>query len=324
MISILLFLAIIPVVIICTYIYKKDKNKEPWSLLIKLFVLGIASCFLVLLLSELLFKIFPFMEKESDFMTFFELMAYAFIGVAFIEELCKFLMAYIGAYSNKAYDEVYDGIVYAVYVSLGFACFENLLYVFSNQSIAVGIARGLLAVPGHACDAVFMGYYLSLAKVYGSQGKKNLERRNLILSVLVPTILHGIYDFCLFTNIEIFLLVFFAFVITIYILSIKNIKYLAAQCKNTPTVQQPMYQQASYQNQQMYNNMNYQQPVYNNMMGYQQPSYGGNVGNATGYQQPMYNNQNNYYQQVPTIKYCSKCGAVVNGDFCMNCGTRQN
>ena len=324
MTSILLFLAIIPVVIICTYIYKKDKNKEPWSLLIKLFVLGIASCFLVLLLSELLFKIFPFMEKESDFMTFFELMAYAFIGVAFIEELCKFLMTYIGAYSNKAYDEVYDGIVYAVYVSLGFACFENLLYVFSNQSIAVGIARGLLAVPGHACDAVFMGYYLSLAKVYGSQGKKNLERRNLILSVLVPTILHGIYDFCLFTNIEIFLLVFFGFVITIYILSIKKIKYLAAQCKNTPTVQQPMYQQASYQNQQMYNNMNYQQPVYNNMMGYQQSSYSGTVGNATGYQQPMYNNQNNYYQQVPTIKYCSKCGAVVNGNFCMNCGTRQN
>ena len=156
MASILLFLAVIPVIVICTYIYLKDRNKEPWSLLIKLFVLGISSCFLVLMISGVLFEIFPFMNKDTAYMTFFEVMAYAFIGVAFIEELCKWLMVYIGSYTNKAYDELYDGIVYSVYVSLGFAFLENLLYVFKNQSIVVGISRGLLAVPGHACDAVFM------------------------------------------------------------------------------------------------------------------------------------------------------------------------
>ena len=295
MASILLFLAVIPVIVICTYIYLKDRNKEPWSLLIKLFVLGISSCFLVLMISGVLFEIFPFMNKDTAYMTFFEVMAYAFIGVAFIEELCKWLMVYIGSYTNKAYDELYDGIVYSVYVSLGFAFLENLLYVFKNQSIVVGISRGLLAVPGHACDAVFMGYYLSLAKVYASQGNKALEKKNLVLSVLVPTILHGIYDFCLFANIGILLIVFLAFVILLYIFSIKKIKLLAAQCKQTPQRAQ-QYQQP--------------QPQY-------RPPY------ATT---PAQNQQAGYVNYQPQIvnKYCPNCGTPTNGQFCPNCGYRQN
>lgn len=241
MLTILLFLAVIPVVIICTYIYMKDKNKEPGHLLVKLFGLGIASCFLVLIVSSIVFKILPFMQNEVEQMSFFEVMAYAFIGVGLIEESCKWFMTYKGAYSNKEYDEVYDGIVYAVYVSLGFAFFENLLYVLGNQSISIGISRGLLAVPGHACDAVFMGYYLSLAKVYSYKGNKEQERKNLVLSILVPTILHGIYDFCLFSQMDLFLLTFFVFVITLYILSIKKIKQLSSQSqpKQVP-IEQPV------------------------------------------------------------------------------------
>mgnify|MGYP002514454572 CR=1 FL=1 len=69
-------------------------------------------------------------------------------------------------------------IVYSVFVSLGFACFENILYVFANQSIAVGISRGILSVPGHACDAVFMGYYLSMAKFYNTLGYHKMENIN--------------------------------------------------------------------------------------------------------------------------------------------------
>ena len=117
--SILFILAVIPVIVICTYIYRKDKNKEPGPLLIKLFILGILSSFLVLLISEILFKIFPFMDKDTSYMTFFEILLFSFVGVALVEEFCKWLMCYTGAYHNKAYDELYDGIVYAVFVSLG-------------------------------------------------------------------------------------------------------------------------------------------------------------------------------------------------------------
>lgn len=312
--SILLFLAVIPVVVICTYIYNKDKNKEPWGLLIKLFVLGIASCFLVLAVSEVVFKVIPFLGKELEYMSFFEIMAYAFIGVALIEELCKWIMVYFGSYHHKAYDEVYDGIVYCVYVSLGFAFFENLLYVFGEQSIVVGISRGLLAVPGHACDAVFMGYYLSLAKVYASQGKKDLERKNLVLSIIVPTILHGIYDFCLMSGIEVLILVFFVFVIVMYITAIKKIKLLASQCK----------QYHQYQNPYAYNNIQSAHTQTQSIPGYvnqnitqQAPGYV----NQNYTQQPSnYTNQNNNL----TNKYCSNCGTPVHGQFCGKCGARQN
>lgn len=312
----LLFLAVIPVIVILTYIYRKDKNKEPGGLLVLLFIMGIVSCFMVLAVSGVLTKIFPFMDKGTEYMTFFEVMAYAFIGVALVEEFCKFFMAYLCSYKNKAYDEVYDGIVYTVYVALGFAFFENLLYVFSNQSIGVGIARGLLAVPGHACDAVFMGYYLSVAKVYSYQGRKDLERKNLFLSVLVPTILHGIYDFCLFTGIGIFLILFLVFVVFMYIASFKKIKQLSAQTKTQKTqqtqqVQQPQQTQRVQQIQQS-------QQFQGNQS--QQPT--GFVPQAVNNSNYVQNNQSNH--QPVQNKYCSACGSPINGNFCSNCGTRQN
>lgn len=335
--SLLFVLAIIPVVVILTYIYLKDRNKEPWSLLIKLFVLGVASCFLVLFVSELLFKIFPFMSKDTAYMTFFETMAYSFIGVALVEEACKWLMTFIGAYNHKAYDEVYDGIVYSVYVSLGFACLENILYVFMNNSVVVGISRAILAVPGHACDAVFMGYYLSLAKIYSSQGKKSLEKKNLVLSVLVPTILHGIYDFCLFANMDILLLVFFVFVIVIYIFAIKKIKLLSAQCKNTPQPQvqnnqqtqqfaptnymnQPQYAGAGYVNNQQYTNSGYvNQQQYANSGYVNQQNY-----SNSGYIDPQQYNNSGYVGQPVQNNYCAGCGTPMQGNACPNCGARQN
>ncbi len=279
---VLLFLAVIPVVVILTFIYLKDRSKEPVWLLVVLFLLGIGSCFVTLGISEVVHMIFPFMNKGTEYMTFFEIMAYAFIGVALVEEFSKFLMVYVCGYKNKAYDEVYDGIVYAVFVSLGFAFFENLLYVFSNNSVGVGIARGLLAVPGHACDAVFMGYYLSVAKVYSRQGNKSAERKNLIMSVAAPMVLHGIYDFCLFVNMGLFVLIFIAFVVVMYIAAFKKIKQLSHSIPKqpqplqnkgqwkTPQVEQPNV--APMNNMQPMNNMNNMQPM-NSQFGYNQPTF---------------------------------------------------
>lgn len=221
---VLLFLAALPVILISRYVYKKDKNKEPAKLLIKLFFMGIASCFMVFLISDIMQEAIPLFGAETESLSFFELLIYVFVGIALVEEFCKWFMLYTGAYKNKEYEEVYDGLVYAVFVSLGFAFFENILYVLGNDSIATGIFRGVLAVPGHACDAVFMGHFLSMAKMASIRNDKANEKKYLWYSVLVPTALHGIYDFCLFSNIGSLVIGFFVFVIALFIISVKRIK----------------------------------------------------------------------------------------------------
>lgn len=229
--GIMLFLAVLPVVLILLFIYNKDKTKEPLGLLIKLFSLGIASCFFVLAASEVMENFLPFMKGSLEDKSFIEILLYSFIGVALIEEFFKWLMLYFQGYKNKEFDEFYDILVYSVFVSLGFAFFENLLYVFGKESLQVALLRAISAVPSHACDAVFMGYYLNLAKQCAHQGRKDLEKRNIILSIIVPTILHGIYDFCLMSGNILFLFVFIVFVIELYSLSVKKVKELSLNNK---------------------------------------------------------------------------------------------
>jgi len=178
---ILPIIAALPVILICLYVYQKDRNKEPIKLLLKLFSLGIITCFIVVYSSEIIANFIPFFHKKIDNMNLFELVIYSFIGVAFIEEFCKWIMTYLVGYNNKEFDEVYDIIIYSVFVSLGLAFFENLLYVLGEGSIKLGISRALLAVPGHACDAIFMGYYLTIAKEHSYNKRKDLEKKNILL-----------------------------------------------------------------------------------------------------------------------------------------------
>ena len=257
--SILLFLAIIPVVLILLYVYSRDRNKEPTKLLIKLFIFGIISCFLTLAITDVLDKIFPFFAEDEANLNHLEIFLSVFIGVALVEEFSKWVMAYLIGYNSEEFDEVYDSIVYAVFVSLGFAFFENFLYVIGNQSILVGIFRGVLAVPGHACYGLYMGYYLSLAKIYSKRGRPEIERRYLFLSILVPTILHGIYDFCILSKIDALLLVFVVFVGLLYFFSISRLEKHAKD--NT--------------------------------------------------------------KLIIKNKFCGHCGEPVKGQYCSNCGSRQ-
>lgn len=231
MVYVLLALAILPVLVIGTYVNRKDRNKEPTAILVKLFVFGVLSCFVVFYVSYILGNIFPVLSANSTKSTFIELLIYTFIGVALVEEGSKLLMVYSIGYKNKEFDEIYDIIIYAVFVALGFAAFENILYVFGNDTIAgsikTGVLRAVLSVPGHACDGLFMGYYLSLAKISELQNQKEMSKKYLLKSLLIPTILHGTYDFCLLINNVLFLLVFLVFVIWMYINSIKKLKLVA-------------------------------------------------------------------------------------------------
>jgi len=226
-IIILLFVSLLPVILIGLFIYFKDKEKEPKKLLFGLFVSGIGSIILTLILTLIVGIIFPITIEERTNLNLIELIINVFVGVALIEEFSKWIFAYTIGYNHKEYDHIYDMIVYATYVSLGFAALENIIYVLQG-GISVGILRALSAVPGHACYGVFMGYFLSLAKIADKNGNKKLSNKNKILSILVPTILHGIYDYCLFSGVLLFIALFFIFVIALYIFAIKHIKKVSS------------------------------------------------------------------------------------------------
>ena len=229
MIDLLLIVAILPIILLGKYIYNKDKNKEPNSLLIKLFISGIFSCLLTLIVTTIFSILFPFINKDPTTMNFIEFSLYVFIFIALIEECLKWVMTYLIGYKSKEFDEVYDIIVYATFTALGFATFENLLYVFGTGSLGVGIFRGILAIPGHVCDGIAMGYYLSFARYYELAGNKKEARKNKIKSILIPTILHGIYDYCCLTGTTLIMICFLVFIIFLYITSIKKVKILAEE-----------------------------------------------------------------------------------------------
>jgi len=214
--------SILPVVLISMFIYKRDKNKESFRLLFKLFLGGICSCFLCLIATGILNIIIPFFNSDYWTLNSLELVIYVFVGIALVEELSKWIIAYKISYNNIEFDEIYDMILYCILVSLGFACFENLFYVYAS-GIKTGLLRALLSVPGHACNGFFMGYYLGLTKVYSLRNMKELKNKYLTFSILIPVLVHGLYDYCLFNGSILFMMVFYLFVATTFIYVIVKI-----------------------------------------------------------------------------------------------------
>lgn len=222
-ILLLLLISILPVYLIGRYVFRSDRDKEPKKLVFKLFLSGIFSFVLTIVLTLLLSIFFPSLLSDPLAFDLYDLFFHAFFGVALVEELSKWIFVYKVSFNNIEYDQIYDMIVYSVFVALGFACIENIFYVFSN-GFRVGIIRGLLAVPGHACDGVFMGYFLSMAKVSHVKNDFSSMRKNFFLSILVPVLLHGFYDYCLFSQRVIFIGLFFIFIVSLYIVTIGKVK----------------------------------------------------------------------------------------------------
>lgn len=187
----LLLLAVTPIMIVLIYIYFKDKfEKEPIHFLLKNFLLGaIVSVLITLILSGVLNSIYPLTDNQSIYQQFIK----AFFVVALVEEFSKFVIVKYYAQKNKEFNEPFDGIVYAVMVSMGFAALENILYVF-QYGFSTGVTRAFTAVPAHATFGILMGYFMGIAKFSDNKLKYNL------FGLIAATIFHGAYDFFLFIN----------------------------------------------------------------------------------------------------------------------------
>ena len=200
----LLLIAVAPIAIILFYVYYRDKyEKEPISLLIKGLLAGMVITIPIIFAEQMM----SFFSATLFYGQIGNAFANAFLVAALCEEAFKLLAVYLLIWKNPNFNERFDGIVYAVFVSLGFALVENILYVFSN-GMSTGLARAFTAVPAHAMFGIMMGYYLGLSRF-----TKQKRVRYFILAFLIPFFLHGLYDFILMVNITWVLTLFFPFLI---------------------------------------------------------------------------------------------------------------
>ena len=185
---VLLAAAVIPAVVLLVQVYKRDRlEKEPAGLLIKLVVLGALSTALASLTESIGMNLVNDKSLVGAFILYF-------IVVALSEEGFKFLILKIFTWKNPNFNCTFDAVVYAVFVSLGFALWENILYVM-NYGLETALVRAITAVPAHASFGVLMGCFYGMAKRAQNNGNMASASLNLKLAVIMPVIAHGAYDF---------------------------------------------------------------------------------------------------------------------------------
>ena len=225
----LFMIAVAPGIAIGMILYSRDRyDREPLPLLIKIFLLGALSVIPVLAVEKILLRI-------NVFTGILEIAFTAFVVAGFTEEYFKRAVVLYGAYHSKYFNEKLDGIIYCAFSALGFATVENIMYIgfqFTGNYY-VGILRGVLSVPAHVLFAITMGYYLSLSRFATDPTEK---KQYFMRSLLVPIVLHGLFNFILMAQIPYGLFIFIPYVIFLWVTSLKKLNEYTHASKGQETI----------------------------------------------------------------------------------------
>ena len=218
--------AVIPAIVLLVKIYKADKlDKEPLGILIALVFWGAVSTTLAVFTEEVGTGILDTLWPE-DSLLYRVLMYFVVVGLS--EEGFKYLLLKRHTWRSAAFNCQFDGVVYATAVSLGFALWENIGYV-AMYGMGTALVRAVTAVPGHACFGVFMGAFYGMAKLYSNYGCEAQSKRCRHLAVLLPTVLHGFYDFIATSESRFSEWVFLLFVIVLFLITSRMVKNLSRE-----------------------------------------------------------------------------------------------
>lgn len=213
-------IALLPALFLCGYIYYKDRiEREPIGLLALLFCAGAVVCLPVLLLEKWISGIIDLLfagqitfsadgvrQYSSQAASALHKILCAFIAVALVEVGVKWCILYFCTYKNKHFNYLFDGIVYSVFISLGFAAVENVRFAWINGWDTL-LLHSLASVPCHLFVGILMGYYYTIWKAHRNADKQEevlLARgvitgekfkttaHRLLLSLLVPMLASGV------------------------------------------------------------------------------------------------------------------------------------
>lgn len=222
LVAIYVLAAVLPAVFLMRYVYKQDTiEKEPAYLLWSLVGMGVLAALASIVLEWIGQTVLNSTLDKNDPRYMYIL---AFLVVAVIEEGAKFFFLYRRTWNDINFNYRFDGIVYAVFVSLGFAAFENVKYVFS-YGLSVALPRAILAIPGHMGFAVFMGIFYGRARLQADLGNKVGTVINLVIGYLMAVLLHGFYDSCCMVGTKQSTAVFVVFVAVMYLVVFRLIKH---------------------------------------------------------------------------------------------------
>ncbi len=188
---ILILAAVIPAIFLMVKVYRSDRlEKESAGMLWNLVIAGILSALIALVLEKILGSILNATVHDQGL---YDVLLY-FVVVGISEEGAKYFMLKRKTWNSREFNCQFDGIVYAAFVSLGFALWENISYVI-HYGFSTAIIRAVTAIPGHTCFGIFMGLFYGAARKYENRGDHSTAALFRVLSLVVPVLLHGAYDY---------------------------------------------------------------------------------------------------------------------------------
>ncbi|WP_028783057.1 glutamic-type intramembrane protease PrsW [Thalassobacillus devorans] len=201
-------LAIAPVAAIMTFVYfNKRIELEPLPLIFRTFMLG-ALLVLPIMFIQYAFQVEGLLQSPYS---------QSFILAGLLEEFIKWFIFLFAVYQHREFDHPYDGIIYGVAISLGFATVENIIYLLANGT-QYAWGRAVFPVSSHALFGILMGYYIGKAK-FNTYYKKLC----LLLALLIPVGLHGLYDMILSTTANAWIYLMIPFMAVLWYIGIRKI-----------------------------------------------------------------------------------------------------
>ena len=221
---ILIAAAVIPAVILLVRVERLDRlEKESTGLLLSLVVFGVVSTSVAALGERIgiavLNRLFAQESVLCDVLLYFGV-------VAFSEEGAKYVLLKRRTWRSPEFNCQFDGVVYGVFVALGFALWENIGYV-AMYGLSTALIRAVTAVPGHACFGVFMGVWYGMAKRREGAGDEEGSKRMRVRALLIPALLHGFYDFVASRESAAGSLVFIVFVILMFVTAYRLVRHVS-------------------------------------------------------------------------------------------------
>ncbi len=191
-----------------------NKNPEPKKMILLAFLGGVAAVFISLYLEKAIYGKIIILDHFPKILKWFkdfsieqniELSRVLLVAVyaPIIEEVAKFLFAFVLALRSKADDEPMDPIIYMITVALGFAAIENALFlidpIFKNNlitSVITGNMRFIGATLLHTVSSATLGIFIS----FNFFDRKYKQTFWGILGLCAAIIVHSLFNRLMIQN----------------------------------------------------------------------------------------------------------------------------